>query len=77
MFQFTRELKQENGGCFKDMKVLFMLDSEPRVKAYTDVVLAGGGTVIQNKTFKDLIKNVPGMESFYANCFYTYAVMFC
>ena len=54
-----------------------MLDSEPRVKAYTDVVLAGGGTVIQNKTFKDLIKNVPGMESFYANCFYTYAVMFC
>ena len=67
MLQFTRELKQENGGCFKDMKVLFMLDSEPRVKAYTDVVLAGGGTVIQNKTFKDLIKNVPGMESFYAS----------
>ena len=42
-----------------------MMDIVPRVRAYTDVVLAGGGTVIQDKTFKDLINEVPGMENLF------------
>ena len=47
------------------MKVFFLLESEPRVKAYSDVIRAGGGTVVQEKTLPDLIDNPPGNSVYY------------
>lgn len=50
-----RKRRIDSGGCFKDMKVAFFLESTMRKQAYMDVVKAGLGRVVQNCSMDDIL----------------------
>ena len=55
-----RRNRLRQGGCFKHMKVLFLLEKEMQKAAYTDVIKAGGGTVLEDWDIDLLLKYKPG-----------------
>lgn len=58
----SREKREAEGGIFKGLKVLFLLENQLRKEVYTRLVKAGGGEVVDIWGLKKLIDTQPGPE---------------
>ena len=62
MVQVSREKREAEGGIFKGLKVLFLLENQLRKEVYARLVKAGGGEVVDIWGLKKLIETQPGPE---------------